>query len=59
MQGVRGREHLPAPAHQEQMQGVPRGGGQGDAGRPGGARGSWCVSVAGYGGLLDEQLSRR
>jgi hypothetical protein len=30
MQGVRGGEHLPAPAHQEQVQGVPRGGGHVD-----------------------------
>ena len=38
MLGVR-REHLPARAPQEPMQGVQRGGGQIDAGRPGGARG--------------------
>ena len=51
------REHLPARAHQEQVQGVPRGGGQVDAGWPGGARGSWRVSAAGYDGLMDGQFS--
>ena len=58
MQGVRGREHLPAPAHQDPMQGVSRGGGQVDAGWPGGARGSWCVNAAGYDSLMDRQFSR-
>ena len=57
MQGVRGREYLPARAHQEQVQGVPRGGGQVDAGWLGGARGSWRVSAAGYDGLMDGQFS--
>jgi hypothetical protein len=40
VQGVRGGEHLPAPAPKEPMQGVPRGGRHFDAGRPGGARGA-------------------
>ena len=40
MQGVRGREHLPAPAHQESMQGVREGGGHVDAGQPRGLAGA-------------------
>ena len=75
VQGVRGRGHLPAPAHQEPMQGVlggasarepeeqmhgmPRGVGQVDAGWPGGARGSWRVSAAGYDGLMDAHFLPR
>ena len=40
MQEVWLREHLPPPARQEPMQGMPRGGGCVDVRRAGGARGT-------------------